>query len=195
MELTLFFMSFITIFFISFGLIFTAELGDKTQIMVITLAIRYGGKPVLAGAFLAFALLSGSAAIVGKGLSSFLDQDLITRISAWVFIAFGVYMLVRKKEEEAGEVKPSARAGLIAAFSLIAISEMGDKTQIATLLLSIKYQSFAAVFLGSLAALSAATLLGVLVAGRLHKFIPAKYISPISGVLFIVIGVGTLLLA
>lgn len=186
-------MTFLTIILISFGLIFTAELGDKTQLMVLSLALRYGGRPVLAGAFLAFALLSGSAAIIGKGLGELLDQDLITRISAWVFIAFGAYMLLRKKEEEEEEVKPSAKAGLAAAFSLIAISEMGDKTQIATLLLSVKYQSFAAVFIGSLAALTCATLLGVLVAGRLHKFIPAKYITPLSGGLFILLGAGTLL--
>jgi putative Ca2+/H+ antiporter (TMEM165/GDT1 family) len=188
-------MSLITIFFISFGLIFTAELGDKTQLMVLSLALRYGGRPVLAGAVLAFALLSGSAALVGKGLGALLDQDLITRISAWVFIAFGSYLLVRKKEEEGEEVKPSAKAGFTAAFGMIAISEMGDKTQIATLLLSVKYQSFTAVFLGSLAALTCATLLGVLVAGRLHKFIPARYISPVSGGLFILLGVGTLLFA
>jgi putative Ca2+/H+ antiporter (TMEM165/GDT1 family) len=188
-------MSILTVFFISFGLIFTAELGDKTQLMVLSLALRYGGRPVLAGAVLAFALLSGSAAIVGKGLGELLDQVLITRISAWVFIAFGAYMLFRKKEEEDEEVKPSSKAGLAAAFSLIAISEMGDKTQIATLLLSVKYQSFVAVFLGSLAALTCATLLGVLVAGRLHKFIPAKYISPLSGCLFILLGIGTLLFA
>ena len=78
---------------------------------------------------------------------------------------------------------------------MVAISEMGDKTQIATLLLSVKYQSFAAVFLGSLAALTCATLLGVLVAGRLHKFIPARYISPVSGGLFLLLGAGTLLFA
>ena len=189
-------MAFLTIILISFGLIFTAELGDKTQLMVLSLALRFGGRPVLAGAFLAFALLSGSAAVVGRGLGELLDQALITRISAWVFIAFGAYMLVRKKEEEGEEeVKPSAKAGMAAAFSLIAISEMGDKTQIATLLLSVKYQSFAAVFLGSLAALTCATLLGVLVAGRLHKHIPARYITPISGGLFILLGAGTLLLA
>lgn len=70
--------------------------------MVFTLALRYGGKPVLAGAFLAFALLSGSTALVGRGLGSLLAPELITRISAWVFIAFGVYMLIRKKEEEPG---------------------------------------------------------------------------------------------
>lgn len=188
-------MPFMSIFFISFGLIFTAELGDKTQLMVLTLALRYGGRPVLAGAFFAFALLSGSAAAVGKGVGALLDQDLITRISAWVFIAFGVYLLFKKKEEEGEEVKTSAKAGFAAAFGMIAISEMGDKTQIGTLLLSVKYQSFGAVFLGSLAALFCATLLGVLVAGRLHKYIPVRYISPISGVLFILLGAGTLLWA
>ena len=188
-------MSFIAILSLSFGLIFTAELGDKTQLMVLTLALRYGGRPVLAGAFLAFAILSGSAAIVGTGLGSLLDQDLITRVSAWVFIAFGAYMLIRKKEEEGEEVRTSARAGFAAAFGMIAISEMGDKTQIGTLLLSVKYQSFVAVFLGSLAALTAATLLGVLVAGRLHKHIPTRYISPLSGALFILLGAGTLIWA
>lgn len=188
-------MSFIAIFLISFGLIFTAELGDKTQLMIFTLALRYGGRPVLAGAMLAFALLSGSAAVIGKGLGELLSPDLITRISAWVFILFGLYMLLRKGGAgEAEQVKPSARAGLIAAFSLIAISEMGDKTQIATLLLSVKYQSFLSVFLGSLVALSFASFLGILVAGRLHRFIPAKYITPISGVLFILLGAGTIVL-
>lgn len=188
-------MSLVTIFFITFGLIFTAELGDKTQLMVFTLALRYGGRPVLAGAFLAFALLSGSAALVGRGLGELLSPVLITRISAWVFILFGLYMLLRKKEESIEQVKPSARAGFIAAFGLIAISEMGDKTQIATLLLSVKYQSFLAVFLGSLAALSVATLFGILVAGRLHTFIPARYINPLSAILFVLLGIGTLVLA
>jgi putative Ca2+/H+ antiporter (TMEM165/GDT1 family) len=188
-------MSLITIFFISFGLIFVAELGDKTQLMVFTLALRYGGRPVLLGAFLAFALLSGSAAIVGKSLGELLDPELIRNISAWVFILFGLYMLIRKGEEaEKEQIKPSARAGLIAAFSLIAISEMGDKTQIATLLLSIKYQNFFSVFLGSLAALGLASFIGILVAGRLHKFISPKYITPVSALLFILMGIGTLIL-
>jgi putative Ca2+/H+ antiporter (TMEM165/GDT1 family) len=189
-------MSFMTVFFISFGLIFLAELGDKTQLMVFTLALRYGGKPVLAGAFLAFAILSGSAAIVGKGLGELFSPELITRISAWVFIIFGLYMLL-KKDEDNGRERPasSARAGLLAAFSLIALSEMGDKTQIATLLLSVKYQSFLPVFVGSLAALSTASLIGILVAGRLHKFIPKKYVSLLAGLLFLILGAFTLLFA
>jgi putative Ca2+/H+ antiporter (TMEM165/GDT1 family) len=187
-------MSFLTIFFICFGLIFVAELGDKTQLMVFTLALRYGGKPVLAGAFLAFALLSGSAAVVGKGLGELFSPELITCVSAWVFILFGLYMLFMKREDgEQKKTKPSTGAGLVAAFSLIALSEMGDKTQIATLLLSVKYQSFFSVFFGSLAALSFASLIGILLAGRLHRFIPQKYIAPMAGLLFILLGVGTLL--
>lgn len=189
-------MSFLTIFLISFGLIFTAELGDKTQLMVFTLALRYGGKPVLAGAFLAFALLSGSAAVIGKGLGGLFPAETVTRISAWVFILFGLFLLFRKSEDgETGMIKPSAGAGFIAAFGLIAVSEMGDKTQIGTLLLSVKYQSFLSVFLGSLAALGLASFIGILVAGRLHTFIPGKYISPVAGSLFIILGIGTLLFA
>lgn len=188
-------MTFITVFFTSFGLIFIAELGDKTQLMVFSLALRYGGRPVLTGAFLAFALLSGSAALMGRGVGSLLQQDVITMVSAWVFIAFGLFMLLRKSDDDRNEqALPSARSGMIAAFSLIALSEMGDKTQIATLLLSVKYHSFLTVFLASLMALSLASLLGILVAGRLHKFIPARYINPLSGILFILLGAGTLLI-
>jgi Ca2+/H+ antiporter, TMEM165/GDT1 family len=189
-------MPFITIFLISFGLIFVAELGDKTQLMVFALALRYGGRPVLLGAFLAFAFLSGSAAVLGKGLGSLLAPETITRVSAWVFILFGLFMFLRgrSKDDTEEQIKPSARAGFIAAFSLIAISEMGDKTQIATLLLSVKYQNFFSVFLGSLAALSLASFLGILIAGRLHKFISPKYITPVSALLFILMGIGTLIL-
>jgi putative Ca2+/H+ antiporter (TMEM165/GDT1 family) len=61
--------------------------------------------------------------------------------------------------------------------------------------LSVKYQNFIAVFLGSLVALSLATLLGVLVAGRLHRFIPKRYITPASGILFILLGIITLVMA
>lgn len=189
-------MSFVAVYFLSFGLIFAAELGDKTQLMVLTLALRYGGRPVLLGAVLAFALLSGSAAILGRGLGGFLPQELIASISAWVFIVFGAFLLLRRGgDEQEKQVEPSARAGLVAAFSLIALSEMGDKTQIATLLLSVKYQSFLSVFLGSLTALTAATLVGVIVAGRLHRFLPAGFVSPLSGLLFILLGLAALLFA
>ncbi|OGW48909.1 MAG: hypothetical protein A2078_07295 [Nitrospirae bacterium GWC2_57_9] len=188
-------MSFLTIFFISFGIIFLAELGDKTQLMVFTLALRYGGRPVLLGAFSAFALLSGTAALVGKGLGDFFSPELMTQLSAWAFILFGLFMVIKKTDEEDREERssPSSGAGFAAALSLIAISEMGDKTQIGTLLLSVKYQTFLSVFLGSLTALTLAAGLGILVAGRLHKFIPPRYITPVSGMLFIILGVGTLL--
>ncbi len=189
-------MSFLTVLFISFGLIFIAELGDKTQLMVFTLALRFGGKPVLAGAFLAFALLSGSAAIIGKGLGGLFSQELITGISAWIFILFGTYILFASKEESGQEqTKPSTGAGVVAAFSLIAISEMGDKTQIATLLLSVKYRTFFSVFLGSLAALTLSSLIGILLAGRLNKYIPAKVVAPAAGILFILLGIGTIIFA
>ncbi len=189
-------MPFLMIFIFSFGLIFVAELGDKTQLMVFALALRYGGRPVLTGAVLAFAVLSGSAALLGKGLGELLAPDIITRISAWVFILFGIYMLLPKGDEhETTTVKPSAKAGFITAFSMIAVSEMGDKTQIATLLLSVKYQNFLAVFLGSLAALGLASLLGIMVAGRLHSFIPARLVAPAAGILFILLGLGTLVFA
>ncbi len=188
-------MSFLAVFLASFGLIFLAELGDKTQLMVLTLALRYGGGPVLGGAFAAFAILSGSAAALGRGLGELFSPALITSLSGVIFIVFGVLLFFRKDSEESDHAKPTSRRGFFAALGLIAVSEMGDKTQIGTLLLSVKYQAFFPVFLGSLLALSLAALIGVLLAGRLHALIPVRYIRPASAALFVVMGVATLIAA
>ena len=189
-------MTSLSIFLISFGLIFTAELGDKTQLMILTLALRYGGRPVLLGAFCAFTLLSGSAAIIGTGFAELLSPEVIRIISGSVFILFGLFVFLMGETVEGNgrEIKRSDQAGILAAFSLIAISELGDKTQIATLLLSVKYQNFYSVFLGSLAALCFATIIGIFVAGRLQRFLPKKYITRVSGFLFLIIGAITLIM-
>jgi len=187
--------TFPSVAFMSFGPIFAAELGDKTQIMVFGPALRYGARPVPAGAGLAFALLSGSAAVIGRGFAELLPEETIAAASGWVFILFGLFLLLRKEPgDETRSFRQPSRAGLLAAFSLIALSETGDKTRVATLLLSVKYQSFPAVLLGSFAALMAATLLGVFIAGKVHRFIPRRLVAPLSGILFILAGFFTLIL-
>lgn len=77
---------------------------------------------------------------------------------------------------------------LWATFGLIFLAELGDKTQLTTMALSAQSRSPVSVFLGSAAALTLSSLIGVMVGGLVHRVIPAQYIQVGSGLMFVVIG-------
>lgn len=77
---------------------------------------------------------------------------------------------------------------VLTAFLLVFIAELGDKTQLSTMLLASKSDSIWLVFLGSSCALILASLLGVLFGSVINKYIPELYIQIGSGVTFLIIG-------
>jgi putative Ca2+/H+ antiporter (TMEM165/GDT1 family) len=77
---------------------------------------------------------------------------------------------------------------IITAFFLVFLAELGDKTQLSTMLLASKSTSIWYVFIGSALALVLSSLLGVLVGSILHKYIPQSYIQTCSGAAFLIIG-------
>ncbi|MBN2169517.1 MAG: TMEM165/GDT1 family protein [Actinobacteria bacterium] len=171
----------------SLGLVFIAELGDKTQIAVLTLAARYGFLPVYAGAGLAFILLNVLAVSVGTVLYSFVPEEVIRYTAAAVFIIFGLLSFRPEKEEE--ESDGNGKNPFIKSFLAILLMEFGDKTQLSLIALSAKYSAPVWVFLGGTVALLLATAIGALVGKGIGKVIPLKWIKWISGVVFIVFGV------
>jgi len=74
-------------------------------------------------------------------------------------------------------------------FFLILLAELGDKTQIATMLLSAKSNSIMAVFIGSSFALICSSFIGVFAGTYITKYIPPHYIQNVAGILFIAIGI------
>jgi putative Ca2+/H+ antiporter (TMEM165/GDT1 family) len=78
---------------------------------------------------------------------------------------------------------------LIMTFCLVFLAELGDKTQLATMLMAAKSKSIWAVFLGSALALVASSFIGVLAGGIITKYVPQNYIQIASGIAFIVIGI------
>ncbi|MBN1290077.1 MAG: TMEM165/GDT1 family protein [Actinobacteria bacterium] len=171
----------------SLGLVFIAELGDKTQIAVLTLAARFGFLPVYAGAGLAFILLNALAVSVGTVLYSFVPEEVIRYAAAAVFIIFGLLSFRPEKEEEESDGK--SKNPFVKSFLAIILMEFGDKTQLSLIALSAKYSSPIGVFLGGTVALLLATALGALAGKGLSKVIPLKWIRWISGVVFIVFGI------
>jgi len=169
--------------FISIGL---AELGDKTQLAVLCLASKTKKYfQLLSGVVLAFAITDGLAILLGNFITAHIPILYIKIVSGVIFIIFGIITLLNNKAEEAQcELKQPFASG----FFLILVSEMGDKTQIASGLFATKYNP-AMVFIGVLLALAilsvTAVYLGKFIAIKINK----RIISKVAGIVFIVLGI------
>jgi len=172
----------------SFVLIAVAELGDKTQIAVITLSSRFKTVSVFSGAMLAFLLLTGIAVAIGDVLTLVLPAFWIRIIAATIFLVFGVYTVVSRKGEAEVRTK-EARNAAFSSFSLIALMELGDKTQFAVVALAAEYEFPLLVYVGVMTAFALVTGLGVTVGTALTRIVPLKYIRLGSGIMFILFGI------
>jgi putative Ca2+/H+ antiporter (TMEM165/GDT1 family) len=175
-------------FAVAFGLTFIAELGDKTQIAVLTLSARYGFRQVFLGACLAFIVLNGLAVTVGEVLARYVPADVIRYVSAAIFIVFGL-LSFRPEKEPSGEETRATRSPFLTALLTIALMELGDKTQLGLVALTTRFKDPVFVFLGGTLALILATFIGAIVGHGLSQVIPLKYIRWASGVVFIAFGI------
>ena len=193
MEVTTLLIAFATIF----ATIFFAELGDKTQLMVISLSTKYRKLDVFVGAILGFTIVNGVTIFIGCSLSEF-TPDFVTLIGGIIFIIFGIATIITKgsndEEEKVEKQKEKRGIGLISSFSLVFLAELGDKTQIASLILAITYKAFLEVFLSVILSLGAVTIIGIIVGRSIKQYIKPKPLRILSGSLFIILGILTILL-
>jgi putative Ca2+/H+ antiporter (TMEM165/GDT1 family) len=181
----------LAVFLSTFGLIFLAELGDKTQLTAMALAVRFPWGKVFIGTALAFVLLNIGAVALGKVLFTLLPIFWIKLVSAGLFLFFGIATLFGKGkdgDDAEGRRGSSARGALAASFLMILMAELGDKTQLLTASLAARHDAPLEVFMGSTLALWSVSLLGIFAGRRLTRFVPLAYIHRGAGVLFIVFG-------
>jgi len=172
---------------VTFVLIFLAEIGDKSQLVCMTLAANYRALPVLIGATFAFAFLNLLAVLFGAALANWLPENMINIGVAVLFAAFGIHVLLTKKKDGDQEIsEKSNHSILITAFLLITMAELGDKTQIAVAGLSTSAGPMP-VWLGATLALSFISTIGVLVGSRLFQHIPMVLLYRMSGVVFLIL--------
>jgi Ca2+/H+ antiporter, TMEM165/GDT1 family len=189
--------------FSAFGLIFVAELGDKTQLAVVTQTCKFRRPwPVFLGGSLALTAVTALGAAGGQVLSAFVPQAVIRSAAAVAFIVMGVLiwreavkMAARDACDlvEVGEcvLEPGAwdwRA-FGATFSLLFLAELGDKTQLAVLGLASKEPAAWVTFTGGAAALIGVTAIGVLGGEKLCQWIPERLLLRISAGAFVIMGV------
>lgn len=188
--------------FSTFGIIFIAELGDKTQLAVMTQTCKYRcPMPVFFGASIALISVTALGAAGGKIVGHFIPTELIRMLAGMGFVIMGGLMFReafgRCSSEEnicACEMDESAYhswwnwKAFVSTLTLLFFAELGDKTQLAVLSLSGKDDPLS-VFAGGASALTAVTALGVIGGQQLCRLIPEKILLKVSAGMFIVMGV------
>ena len=170
-----------------FGLVFLAELGDKSQLVCMTLAARHRHRPVLAGATVAFLVLNTLAVVFGAGLSRWLPEQVLAAAVAILFAVFGILSLRTEQEDCDEEVRERSGHGIfITAFLMIFLAEMGDKTQIAVAGMASTLPPFP-VWIGATLALISTSALGVVAGRKLLRRIPLHRLHQISGIFFLIL--------
>jgi putative Ca2+/H+ antiporter (TMEM165/GDT1 family) len=187
-----------TIFLSTFGLIFLAELGDKTQLTAMALALRYPWQRIFVGIAAAFAVLNLAAVVVGKLLFLLLPIFWITLVSAILFLYFG-YSTLRhacNSDDDDDAPPPTAATAIRTAFIMIFMAELGDKTQLVTASQAARHSEslmgMSLVFVSSTLALWMVSLLGIFAGKQLIRFIPLCWIHRTAGFMFLVFGCAAL---
>ncbi|MEU4801381.1 TMEM165/GDT1 family protein [Actinosynnema sp. NPDC023587] len=179
----------------AFGVIFLAELPDKTMVATLVLTTRYRAWPVFVGVTAAFAVQCVVAATFG-GVLTLLPDRLVAGVVAALF-GIGAFLLL--KESFAGDDDESAESGnggsvtfwraALTSFGVLFAAEWGDASQLATAALSARYGAPVFVGVGAFLALVVVAGIAVLVGRKIAGRIPTHLIQRVSGSIFAVFAV------
>jgi putative Ca2+/H+ antiporter (TMEM165/GDT1 family) len=174
---------------LSFGVIFVAELGDKSQLMALAFATRYRAVPVLIGITIATAFVHLVSVAIGAGLGAALPTNWITLVAGLAFFGFAAWTLRGDElsSDEAGRANRSVKSAVVAASAAFFLAELGDKTMLATITLA-STDGVLGVWIGSTVGMVAADALAILVGQQVAKRIPEKVIRYGSAASFVVFG-------
>ena len=169
-------------------LIFMAEMGDKTQILAIAFATKFKVKKVLIGIFIGCLLNHGLAVILGAYLSTLIPIQSIQIIAGISFILFSLWTLRIEEEEEEETTKAGYGAVITVALAFF-IGELGDKTQLTTIMLAADAQFPFIVLMGTVSGMVITGGLGIWVGSKLGDKIPEFAIKMVSASIFMFFGV------
>jgi len=175
-----------------FGVIFIAELPDKTAVAALVLATRYRPWPVFLGAALALTIQSAVAIAAGK-LLSLLPARPVHVGAGLLFLVSAVVMWRGDGDDEetnlgASKTEVTFFRAFVSTFGVIFIAEWGDLTQLGTAALAARYGKAVPVFLGATLALWAVAGLAVFVGHRAGKFLDPHLTTKIAAAVFVLLG-------
>ncbi|WP_374666510.1 TMEM165/GDT1 family protein [Ramlibacter sp.] len=182
-------------FLVSTGIVALAEMGDKTQLLSLVLAARFRRPwPIVWGILVATLVNHGLAGAAGAWVTQALGPQVLRWILGASFIAMAVWMLIpdRLDEDEvaAGPTRLGVFGATVVAFFL---AEMGDKTQIATVMLAAQYNAWAAVVAGTTLGMMLANVPVVWFGDRITRRVPLRAVHVVSALVFLGLGLVALL--
>ncbi|WDV51371.1 TMEM165/GDT1 family protein [Streptomyces coeruleorubidus] len=186
----------LTVTAVVFGVVFLAELPDKTALAGLVLGTRYRASYVFAGVAAAFALHVALAVAAGSVLT-LLPQQLVHALTGVLFLGGAAMLLLQKggADGDAEVRKPEDQSFWKvsgAGFMLILVAEFGDLTQIMTANLAARYDDPLSVGLGAVLALWAVAGIGIVGGKALMKKVPLRLITQIAALVMLALGVWSL---
>ncbi|MFC9326743.1 TMEM165/GDT1 family protein [Kitasatospora sp. NPDC057015] len=181
-----------TVLVITFGIVFLAELPDKTALASLVLGTRYRASYVFAGVAAAMAVMVGLALIAGQ-LLALLPQRWVEGVTGLLFLAGAAMLLFQHGGDEDGHAAKEPSSGSFwkvagASFAVVAVAEFGDLTQIMTANLAAKYDDPLAVGLGAWLALCAVAGIAIVGGQKLLKHVPMKVIIRVAAGVMLLMG-------
>jgi putative Ca2+/H+ antiporter (TMEM165/GDT1 family) len=173
---------------------FIAEMGDKTQLMLVALTSKYKLRDIILGTAAAILVLNGIAVLAGGLVGELIPDWLIKLIAAFAFMYFAVTSL--KKEDDEEEEAKTGKIGFapLAVFCTFFVAELGDKTQLTAITFGANegLKAGLVVWLGCSIGLFAADIIGMLVGYLLKSRTPDNFLNTLAFVIFAIFGVYTL---
>ena len=175
---------------LSFAVIFVAELGDKSQLMAMTFALRHRWWVVLGGITVATTAVHLISVAVGHYLGAALPTHLLGILAGVAFVLFGLWTLRgdRLSDDEATRAQRSTAPAFFAVTSAFLLAELGDKTMLATVTLAAD-NDWVGVWIGSTLGMVAADALAILVGAVAGKHLPERLIQIAAAASFLIFGI------
>ena len=178
---------------VSTGVVALGEIGDKTQLLAMLLAAKFRKPiPIILGILVATLANHAMAAAVGDLVARALGPDLLRWVIGLSFIAMAAWVLIPDKVDD--ETAGGRRVFGVFGTTVIAffLAEMGDKTQIATVVLAARYNDLIAVVVGTTAGMMVANVPAVLLGDRIARMVSMTLVHRIAAFIFAVLGVLTI---
>ena len=177
------------VFLVSTGIVALAEMGDKTQLLALILAARFKKPwPIVLGILVATVANHAMAGALGAWVTTVISPQTLRWILGASFIVMAAWMLIPDKLDEDDDQKP-LRFGVFGTTVVVFfLAEMGDKTQIATVMLAARYEAYYAVVAGTTLGMMLANAPVVWLGECITRLVPIRVVHVVSALIFLGLG-------
>lgn len=182
-------------FLVSTGIVALAEMGDKTQLLALILAARFKKPwPIVAGILVATLVNHALAGAAGAWVTTLIGPQMLRWILGASFLAMAAWMLVPDKMDADEDEKPPRYGVFFTTVLVFFLAEMGDKTQIATVMLAARYDAIVSVVAGTTLGMMLANAPVVWLGERVTRLVPLRAVHIVSAIIFAGLGLAALLM-